>query len=77
MQENGHFQGIRFEMAIFPVSRGKNRISQGVENQGSLISGCACLRIGQLLVCMGRHLKRVTAQIDMSTKKGLQFLFPI
>ena len=25
-------------MAIFPVSRGKNRISQGVENRGSLIT---------------------------------------
>ena len=36
--EKGHYQGIRFKKAVFPFSRGKNRISQGVENRGSLIS---------------------------------------
>ena len=30
--------------AIFPLSRGKNRISQGVENRGSLISVPLALR---------------------------------
>ena len=30
-RENGRFRRIRFEMAIFPTSRGKNRMSQGVE----------------------------------------------
>ena len=31
-------------MAIFPVSRGENRISQGVEDWGSLISVPSALR---------------------------------
>ena len=31
-------EGFFFEKAVFPFSRGKNRISQGVENWGSLIS---------------------------------------
>ena len=32
-------------MAVFPFSRGKNRISQGVENRGSLISVSLALRV--------------------------------
>ena len=44
IQQNGHFQGIRFKMAIFPVSRGKNRIPQRVENRCSLISVVWALR---------------------------------
>ena len=32
-----------FEKAVFPFSRGKSRISQGVENRGSLISVCETL----------------------------------
>ena len=32
------------ENGLFPVSRGKNRMSQGVENQGSLISVPLALR---------------------------------
>ena len=31
-----HFKGICFKIAIFPASRGKNRMSQGVESRGSL-----------------------------------------
>ena len=38
IQENGHFEALPLRVAIFPVSRGKNRISQGVEDLGSLIS---------------------------------------
>ena len=34
----GHFKEKPSEKAIFPLSRGKNRISQGLENRGSLIS---------------------------------------
>ena len=37
-----------YKMAIFPVSRGKNRISQGVENRGSLL---VCLRPSRNLSC--------------------------
>ena len=37
-RENGLFKESFFEKAVFPFSRGKNRISQGVENRGSLIS---------------------------------------
>ena len=36
--------GFFFEKAVFPFSRGKNRISQGVENRGSLISVPLALR---------------------------------
>ena len=32
-------------MALFPFSRGKNRISQGVENRGSLFSVPLALRL--------------------------------
>ena len=38
------FDGFSLRTAIFPVSRGKNRISQGVENRGSLISAPLALR---------------------------------
>ena len=37
-RENGHSERTRFKVAIFPVSRGKNRISQGVEDWGSLLT---------------------------------------
>ena len=37
-RENGHFEVLPLRVAIFPVSRGKNRILQGVENRGSLIT---------------------------------------
>ena len=36
-----------FEKGRFPFSRGKNRISQGIENRGSLISVPLALREGQ------------------------------
>ena len=36
--ENGLCRGFFFEKAVFPFSRGQNRILQGVENRGSLIS---------------------------------------
>ena len=37
-------RGFFFEKAVFPFSRGKNRISQGVESRGSLISAPLALR---------------------------------
>ena len=42
--ENGLFRDKPSTKAIFPFSRGKNRISQGVENRGSLISAALDLR---------------------------------
>ena len=38
-------EGFFFEKAVFPYSRGKNGISQGVENRGSLISVPLALRV--------------------------------
>ena len=38
-------EGFSFEKAVFPFSRGKNRISQEVENRGSLISVPLALRV--------------------------------
>ena len=38
------FEGFCLKTAIFPVSRGKNRILQGVEDRGSLISVPLALR---------------------------------
>ena len=38
-------RGFFFEQAVFPFSRGKNRILQGVENRGSLISVPLALRV--------------------------------
>ena len=37
-RENGHFEALPLRVAIFPASLGENRISQGVEEWGSLIS---------------------------------------
>ena len=42
--ENGLFKEKPWTKAIFAFSRGKNRISQGVENRGSLISVPLALR---------------------------------
>ena len=39
------FEGFSLKMALFPVSRGKNRVSQAVENRGSLISVPLALRV--------------------------------
>ena len=44
-RENGLFNEKPSTKAIFPFSRGKNRISQGVENRGSLISVPLALRV--------------------------------
>ena len=43
-RENGLFKEKPSTKAIFPFSRGKNRISRGVENRGSLISVPLALR---------------------------------
>ena len=46
-RENGLCRGFFFQKAIFPFSRGKNRISQGGENRGSLISVPLALRVAR------------------------------
>ena len=43
--ESGLRRGFVFEKAVFPFSRGKNCISQGVENRGSLISVPLALKV--------------------------------
>ena len=37
MNGKGHFEGKTLEKGHFPLSHWKNRMSQGVENRGSLI----------------------------------------
>ena len=44
-RENGLFKENPLTKAILPFSRGKNRISQGVENRGSLISAPLALKV--------------------------------
>ena len=44
-RENGLCRGFFFKKAVFPFSRNKNRISQGVKNRGSLISAPLALRV--------------------------------
>ena len=39
------FDGFSLKKAIFPISRGNNRFSQGVENRGSLIGVPLALRV--------------------------------
>ena len=51
-RENGLFREKPSTKAVFPFSRGKNRISQGVENRGSLISVPLALR-GVFMVFSG------------------------
>ena len=43
-EKTGHFQANPLTMANFAVSHGKNRMSQRVENPGSLISAPLALR---------------------------------
>ena len=43
--ETAFVEGFSFEKSVFPFSRGKNRISQGAENRGSLISMPLALRV--------------------------------
>ena len=38
-------EGFSLKRPFFPFSRGKNRISQGVENRGTLISVPLALRV--------------------------------
>ena len=42
--------------AVLPFSRGKNRISQGVENRGSLISVPLALRVVTYYILKRNHL---------------------
>ena len=42
-------EGFSLKKAVFPFLRGKNRISQGIENRGSLISAPLALRVVFLL----------------------------
>ena len=56
-RENGLCRGFFFEKAVFPFSRGKNRISQGVENRGSLISVPLALRVVQENIRQNRSLE--------------------
>ena len=42
--ENGHFQGIRLKIVVFPASRRRNCMSQGVENRDSLVNVPLALR---------------------------------
>ena len=44
-RENGLFKEKPSTKAVFPFLRGKNRISQGVENRGSLISVPLAVRV--------------------------------
>ena len=44
-EETVFVEGFFLRKAVFPFSRGKNRISQGVENRGSLISVPLALRV--------------------------------
>ena len=46
--EMAFVEGFFFEKAVSPFSRGKNRISQGVEDRGSLISVPLALRVLKL-----------------------------
>ena len=50
-------EGFSLKMALFPFSRGENRISQRVENRGSLISVPLALRV---FFCFGHLLATET-----------------
>ena len=51
---NGHFKEKPSTKAVFPFSHGKNRISQGVENRGSLISVPLALRVNATKIARSR-----------------------
>ena len=54
-RENGLFKEKPSTKAVFPFSRGKNRISQGVENRGSLINMPLALRdVTKILAPQGK-----------------------
>ena len=61
------------KMAVFPFSRGKNRISQGVENRGSLISVPLALRaVSELRGWQRRALSR---QVSKGARKRAGYCF--
>ena len=73
-----------FEKAVFPFSRGKNRISQGVEDRGSLISVPLALReVGkELAPCKTRNTtalkkKREQAYIEHTHDKRTFSIFGV
>ena len=55
-------RGFFFEKAVFLFSRGKNRISQGVENRGSLIS-VPLVRVVKTVLLANGHFAGVTPAI--------------
>ena len=57
-------------MAIFPVSRGKNRISQGVEDWGSLISVPQAHRVPMRLPNLSLILDEMFALIGPGLLSG-------
>ena len=62
-RENGLCRGFLFEKAVFPFLRGKNCISQGVKNRGSLISVPLALRED-----FGKSISGATRAILQGTK---------
>ena len=70
-RENGLVKEKPSTKAVFPFSRGKNRISQGVENRGSLISLPLALRVfayKKWAVC--KQFSPLRCRIFISLKKG-------
>ena len=51
-------EGFSLKKAVSPFSRGKNRISHGVENRGSLISVPLALRAKMVVVVVGPSLTK-------------------
>ena len=75
-KENGLWRGFFFEKAVFPFSRGKNHISQGVENRGSLIG--VPLALGQKTKVAKKWLKsRFRANSRNRSKVGPKVGFPL
>ena len=60
-RENYHFEGVSLKMAIFACAVWQNRMSQGVENRGSLIGVSLALKEmtkNRILALVGVWLSR-------------------
>ena len=70
-------EGFSLKRPFSPFSRGKNRISQGVENRGSLISVPLALRVENALLTQKVSFMSTSGRMDdqkshKSTQKKLE-----
>ena len=75
-RENSHFQADPRKMANFPMSRGKNRMPQGVENRGSLFSVPLAFRVSEHFSVKLPEQKQLKTNLTTPTPMFVKNLLP-